>query len=263
MLITMTSDQICKHRERLHHEFYLDGFVSLPGFFDEKEISQIRENKERFIRDVVPSMAETEVYYDDKNDKSTLKQLQNMGSHDSFFGEMLSPENKLPCLAEACLGEPVIAKNLQYFNKPATASQPTPPHQDGYYFHLSPNLAVTMWIALEDIEPEQGCVNYVQGSHRYGMRSHGRSGTLGFSQSILDFGIPNDLANARSFPCKAGHVIAHHSLTIHWADGNTSGNKTRQALGAVFFAEQCRVDEAAKAAYQAKLNAELVASGKI
>lgn len=55
----------------------------------------------------------------------------------------------------------------------------------------------------------------------------------GFSQTILDFGLPYDQDNSKSFPCKAGHIIAHHSLTIHWADGNTSGDQSRQAMGAI------------------------------
>jgi ectoine hydroxylase-related dioxygenase (phytanoyl-CoA dioxygenase family) len=176
---------------------------------------------------------------------------------------MMAPESKLTKLAMVCLGEPVRAMNLQYFNKPAKVSTPTPPHQDGFYFCLKPCNAITMWIALEDIAPEQGCVNYVQGSHRYGMRSHGSSGTLGFSQSIIDFGLPVDHENSKSFPCKAGHLIAHHSLTIHWADGNTSGDKSREAMGAVFFGESCQEDVETKKAYQARLNAELAAAGKI
>lgn len=259
----MKISEIDQHAERLHHEFNLDGFVSLPGFFDEEEVKSLVENKERFIRDIVPTMPETEVYYDDKDDPSTLKQLQKLGEHDSFFGEMMTPDSRLTKLASICLDEPVRAMNLQYFNKPPTVSTPTPPHQDGFYFCLKPCNAITMWIALEDISPEQGCVNYVQGSHRYGMRAHGSSGTLGFSQSIIDFGLPFDRENNKSFPCRAGHLLAHHSLTIHRADGNTSGNKTREALGAVFFGESCREDVETKKAYQARLDAELAAAGKI
>lgn len=259
----MTTEELPKHQDRLNFGFNLDGVVWIPGFFDSGEIAEIRENKERFVREVVPAMPDTEVYYDDRNDPGTLKQLQNLGKRDPFFAGLLAPDSKLSRLAEICLGEAARPVNLQYFNKSPTASTPTPPHQDGYYFHLTPNHAVTIWIALEDVGPEQGCVNYVRGSHRHGMRAHGKSGTLGFSQSILDFGIPNDLEHAGSFPSKAGSVIAHHSLTIHWADGNTSGDKTRQALGAVYFAERCEVDEKAKVAYQARLDAELTAEGKI
>ena len=259
----MSPFDLHKHAQRLHHEFNLDGYVSIPNFFSADEIERISENKQRFVRDVVPTMPDTEVYYDDKNDTSTLKQLQNMWQHDPFFGEMVASNSKLAALSEICLGEPSRPTNLQYFNKSPSANTPTPPHQDGYFFHLTPSKAVTMWFALEDIEPEQGCVNYVQGSHRYGMRAHGSSGTLGFSQTILDFGLPHDLENAKSFPCKAGHLIAHHSLTIHWADGNTSGDRSRQAMGAIFYGESSREDIASKAAYQEKLNAELAATNKI
>lgn len=259
----MTRTEILKHADRLSHEFHLDGYVSIPGFFGSEEVEQLRENKERFVREVVPTMPESEVYYDDKNDASTLKQLQNMRQHDGFFGEMMAPQSKLATLSEVCLEEGSRPMNMQYFNKSPSASTPTPPHQDGFFFHLSPCNAITMWFALEDVEPEQGCVNYVQGSHRYGMRAHGSSGTLGFSQTILDFGLPNDLENAKSFPCQAGHLIAHHSLTIHWADGNTSGDRTRQAMGAIFYGESCRENVASKEAYQERLNAELTAAGKI
>ena len=166
-------------------------------------------------------------------------------------------------LAQILLGEQVVGKNMQYFNKPAGIGPPTPPHQDGYFFMLEPNHAITMWLALEDVDASQGCVRYVRGSHKFGMRAHGRSGVLGFSQHILDFGIPNDLANEIACPCKAGHLIAHHSLTIHWADGNTSKDKSREALGFIYYARSAKADRKAHAEYQRRLAAELVDEGKI
>ncbi|NNE94131.1 MAG: phytanoyl-CoA dioxygenase family protein [Verrucomicrobiales bacterium] len=246
----------------LRADFERDGFVSLPGFLGPEEIAEARENLERFIRDVVPTMSSTEVYRENVNDESTLKQLQKMGEHDSWFGELMRGE-RFCGLAESLLGEPARPVNLQYFNKPPGVGQPTPPHQDGYYFHLKPNHAVTMWLALEDVGEEQGCVRYVRGSNHFGMRAHGKSGTLGFSQGILDFGIPNDLENEVAFPCKAGHLIAHHSLTIHRADGNRTTERTRQALGFVYFAESCGEDVAAKRAYQERLDAELKSKGAV
>ncbi|MGB1258700.1 MAG: phytanoyl-CoA dioxygenase family protein [Akkermansiaceae bacterium] len=259
----LTTDWLQKHATRLHHEFNLNGYVSIPGFFNADELADIKANKKRFVQDVIPTMPESEVYYEDANDKSTLKQLQNMWQHDAFFGNMMAEKSKLTTLSEICLNEGTVPKNMQYFNKHAGGGQPTPPHQDGYFFHLVPNNAITIWYALEDVEPEQGCVNYVQGSHKYGMRAHGASGVLGFSQSILDFGIPHDHDNAVAFPCKAGHLIAHHSLTIHWAEGNRSADKSRQAMGAIYYGESATEDAAAKNAYQERLNAQLAAAGKI
>lgn len=259
----MTHAYLLKHRDRLRHEFTLDGYVSIPGFFDPDEVADLRAHKDRYLREVVPTMPESEVYYEDKRDRSTLKQIQRMGQYDPFFAGLVAEDSRLTVLAGICLGERVRPVNLQYFNKAPGANQPTPPHQDGYFFHLRPNHAITLWIALEDVEPEQGCVNYVQGSHQYGMRAHGRSGVLGFSQSILDFGLPFDRAHAKSFPCLAGHLIAHHSLTVHWADGNTSGDRSRQAMGAIYYAAGATEDIKAKQAYQAQLDAALAAEGKI
>ncbi len=259
----MTNEELTKHSERLNHEFNLDGYVSIPAFFSAEELAEINENKERFIRDVVPTMPESEVYYDDKSDLSTLKQLQLMWKYDSFFDNLMAPDSKLSQLAEICLEDKARKVNMQYFNKSPNSNTPTPPHQDGYFFHLIPNNAITIWVALQDVEPEQGCVNYVQGSHKYGMRAHGSSGTLGFSQTILDFGLPYDMENAKAFPCKAGHLIAHHSLTTHWASGNTSGDKARQAMGAIYYGDSCVENKRSKANYQAQLDASLAAQGKL
>ena len=263
MSTQLTTDWLSKHSQRLNHEFNLNGYVSLPGFFNAEEIAEIHENKERFIRDIVPTMPNTEVYYEDPNDTSTLKQLIHIWKHDGFFGAMMAEQSKLGTLSNICLGEKTKPINMQYFNKHAGGGQPTPPHQDGYFDHLTPNHAITMWFALEDVEPEQGCVNYVQGSHKYGMRAHGASGVLGFSQCILDFGNDFDRENTMSFPCKAGHLIAHHSLTTHWADGNSSKDKSRQAMGAIFYAERCKENIVSKKAYQAALDAQLAAKGLI
>jgi ectoine hydroxylase-related dioxygenase (phytanoyl-CoA dioxygenase family) len=50
---------------------------------------------------------------------------------------------------------------MQYFNKPPSVGQPTPPHQDGYYFMLDPCEAVTMWFALDEVDEENGRMRYV------------------------------------------------------------------------------------------------------
>lgn len=253
-----------KASQPLRADFERDGLVSIEAFLGVEEVAETRRHLQRFIAEVVPTMPDTEVYCEVPGDRSTLKQLQGLGERDPWFGELIGgADSKFLALAETLLGEPVRAVNLQYFNKPAGVGQPTPPHQDGFYFHLKPSHAVTMWLALEEVTPEQGCVNYVVGSQRYGMRWHGRTETLGFSQGIMDFGAPNDVENSKSFPCQAGHLLAHHSLTVHWADGNVSPDRSRQALGLVYFAESCGVNEVTKAAYQRQLDEELKRAGKI
>lgn len=125
----------------------------------------------RFIDKVVPTMPPERVFYEDKGDRSTLKQLQQLGTHDPWFREQFEA-GPFRRLAEQLLGGPVVPKNLQYFNKPPGVGKPTPPHQDGYYFKIEPCEALTMWLALEPVDEETGCVRYLPGSHRAGMRPH-------------------------------------------------------------------------------------------
>ena len=152
---------------------------------------------------------------------------------------------------------------MQYFNKPPRIGKPTPPHQDGYYFMLEPCEAATMWLALDEVDEENGCVRYVRGSNHLGMRPHGRTQTLGFSQGVIDYGRDEDLANEIAFPASPGDLLVHQAMTIHRADGNTSDTRTRRALGFIYYSERAREDRAAHAAYQKRLAEEMKQAGKI
>lgn len=250
-----------KHSADTAHAFNLNGFVAIPNFVAGDELAEINAAVSRYLREIAPARPETEIFYEDKLDRSSVKQMQDLHLHDPFFAQFI--QGRAAQLAAIVLGEPVRAVNLQYFNKPPGIGQPTPPHQDGYYFRLKPNHAVTLWLALEDVDHENGCVRYVQGSHRLGLRVHGKSGVLGFSQGMLDYGLPHDVANTITCPAAAGDLLAHHSLTIHRAGGNTSKTRTRRALGLVYFAARCEKDEVAAQAYQDQLHLELRAAGKI
>ena len=244
-------------------DFGRDGYVALCPLYDETAIADIKSNVDRLIRDVVPTMPAAQVYYEDKSDRSSLKQLQKIFEYDSYFEDLML--NGAPRrIAEEVLQNEVVPVNMQYFNKPPRIGQPTPPHQDGYYFHLSPCEAVTGWLALDDVDEETGCVRYVTGSHKSDdFRPHGQTGVLGFSQGITDYGTPDDLAAETAFPGSAGTFLMHHARTIHLAGGNRSATRTRRALGFIYYSRDAYLDVAAKEAYQAALDARLKTEAKI
>lgn len=247
----------------LAEDFGRDGYIAIQPLFGSDEIAEINAELERFIAEVMPGMPDAQVYFEDREDRSTLKQMQKLSEYDSYFRTLME-DSVIRDLATAALGEPAVPQNLQYFNKPAGIGQPTPPHQDGYYFHLSPCKAVTGWLALEPVDHENGCIHYVQGSHRgEGFRPHGRSNVLGFSQGMTDFGTASDTDGTVAFAGDAGTFLLHDARTIHWAGPNRSPDRSRRALGFVYFGESARVDEESKAAYQAKLDAELRAQQRI
>lgn len=116
--VSFAPDLIARYREQ--------GFVQLPGFFDAEEVALVRTELARFIAQVVPGMPASEVFYEVKGDRGSLKQLQRMFQWDDFF-ERLFLKSRFFALAEHLLGRPALGKNMQYFNKPAGIGAPNPP----------------------------------------------------------------------------------------------------------------------------------------
>lgn len=249
--------------DTLRDGFDRDGYVAIRPLFDHDKIAELQAETARCIQDVVPTMPDARVYYEDKNDRTSLKQIQKMFEYDDYFAALMN-DGIIRQIAETVLDDDVLPINMQYFNKPAGSGQATPPHQDGYYFHLTPCEAVTGWLALDDVDAENGCIHYVRGSHKTdGLRPHGRTGVLGFSQGITDFGKAEDHTNAVAFPGSAGTFLMHHARTIHWAGPNQSKNRTRRAVGFIYYAKRTREDAAAREAYQRALDEQLRAEAKI
>lgn len=146
--------------QTLKQLFDRDGYVVLRGFLDPDELATLHSELARLIREVVPKMPREHVFYEDKSQSGTLKQLQMLHTHDRYFHDLFLG-GRIERLSEVLLNDKVVGKNFQYFSKPPGSGQPTPPHQDGYYFKLSPCEALTLWLALDDIDEENGCVSYV------------------------------------------------------------------------------------------------------
>ncbi len=101
-----------------------------------------------------------------------------------------------------------------------------------------------MWLALDAVDEENGCLRYIPGSHLRGIRPHARTSTLGFSQGIADYG-EADFKQEVPVPAEPGDVLIHHGNTIHRADANRSLVRHRRSFGMVFQG-QCSVrDEVA------------------
>lgn len=226
-----------------------DGFAVVRQPLPPMDFSTLKQNVDRYIRDVVPGLPASDAFYDaDRSRPETLKQLQRM-ELDPFFSEYLShPVWKQ--LAEALLGEEANATGAEWFNKPPGTNHITPPHQDNYYFNLTPPKVLTIWMALDHVDLENGCLRYVPGSHERGIRPHGRTRTLGFSQGIVDYG-DSDYATEVPIPLAPGDLTVHHGNTIHRADANSSVTRHRRSFAMVFKGISCRRDEVAFANYLA------------
>ena len=230
----------------LRSQFQRDGFVVIPQFLATADFDELTTNLDRYIRDVVPTLADSDAFYQDKQRPETLKQMQHMGV-DPYFKAYPTHPHWL-AMAEALLGEPVEAQEPEWFNKPPGTEHRTPPHQDNYYFNLLPPNVLTAWLALDAVDEENGCLRYVSGSYHEGLRPHGRTKVLGFSQGISDYG-PEDEAREAVVSLQPGDLAVHHGETIHRADPNTSPHRQRRAFAMVFRGKSCLLNEEAHQRY--------------
>ncbi|REJ83263.1 MAG: phytanoyl-CoA dioxygenase family protein [Planctomycetota bacterium] len=230
----------------LKADYDRDGFAIVRGLLPPEQFEELRSNLDRYIAEIVPTLPDSDAFFVDKARPETLKQMQHMGG-DAYFREYV----KHPiwnAVAEALNGEPSSSETPEWFNKPAGTDSPTPPHQDNYYFCLEPPHVLTMWMALDRVDEENGCLRYVRGSHLEGVRPHGRSAVLGFSQGILDYG-PDDEAREVPICLEPGDVAVHHGNMIHRADPNRTADRSRRSFAMVFRGESVRRDEEAYARY--------------
>jgi phytanoyl-CoA hydroxylase len=239
--------------------FEREGYVIVRQLLPAAEFEELRGNIDRYIREVVPGVPDRSAFYHDRARPETLKQLQYMGEHDAFFAGYVRHPAWVG-LAEAMLGEPAAASGVEWFNKPPGTRHATPPHQDNYYFNLDPPNAATLWMALDRVDRENGCLRYVPGSHRLGIRPHAASHVLGFSQHITDYG-PDDRAREVEIHLDPGDVVVHHCQMIHRAEANLSPTRQRRAVALVFYGASARRNEQAYQRYKDAAREQHLAQG--
>ena len=131
----------------------------------------------------------------------------------------------------------------QLFWKPPKKGGVVAWHQDySYWTRTKPVAHLTCWCGLDDSTQENGCLQYIAGSHRWGLLP--KPVIAGELQGIKDF--LNDeqkkqFENPQFAEVKAGEAIFHHSLTLH-GSGENKSDKPRRAFVINCFADGVRSD---------------------
>jgi ectoine hydroxylase-related dioxygenase (phytanoyl-CoA dioxygenase family) len=106
--------------------------------------------------------------------------------------------------------------------KPARHGGIKPWHQDyAYWASLKPE-QVTCWMALDEATPENGCMQLIPGSHKWGLVKHIRE-----ELQVDPKNLPMEMVKIA--PMKPGSILCFHVLTFHYSGPNTS-DKSRRAL---------------------------------
>ncbi len=110
----------------------------------------------------------------------------------------------------------------------------TDPHQDQAYWPLEQANTITAWIPFDGSTRANGCMGYLPGTHRSGLRR--------FADIFRGTGFDLDaLPETRDVEAvfvevPAGAVAFHHGLTVHQALPNTTA-QTRRVHTAIYFAD--------------------------
>jgi hypothetical protein len=117
----------------------------------------------------------------------------------------------------------------QLFCKPAKQGGVVAWHQDySYWTRTKPMEHLTCWCGLDDSTAENGCVQYVPGSHRWGLLE--KPALAGDLHGILDFLSEEQKSHFHplSVETKAEYGNFHHPLTLH-GSGENKSDKPRRA----------------------------------
>lgn len=134
-------------------------------------------------------------------------------------------------------------RNVRLYHDQALYKEPgggfTPWHQDQYYWPLSTNNTITMWMPLINITEDMGMLTFASGSHKDG--SVKNIAISDESEAALNAHIHKQgYEISRPKTMKAGDATWHYGWTLHAAPGNNSGT-TREVITIIYFADGATV----------------------
>jgi phytanoyl-CoA hydroxylase len=143
---------------------------------------------------------------------------------DPFWLRLVS-DARLLNVAEQFIGPHIALFASHYFCKPPGDGQPVLWHQDGSYWPLEPMEVVSLWLAVDDSTPQNGCMRVLPGTQHLTLQPlQTRTDIANVLSSGMDeTGV--DESKAVDLVLKAGDVSVHHPNIVHGSNANTSPHR--------------------------------------
>ena len=219
----------------LYDHYWTKGWVVVPDVFSHDEMERMAElsmaaGKSQLDSDNAMAVDQSV----DGNAKAPRKIDQPFLKEPRFRDYVL--DQQLRGLVEALIGRRPLLFADQIFMKPPHFGSSKPYHQDNFYFRLRPkDHVITAWIAMDDVNEENGCLRYIDGSHRESILPHDP-----ISNEPYNLAPPEHLID-RSRESLAlvdkGGVVCHHVETLHTSHRNES-SRWRRAYATHWVSDQ-------------------------
>ncbi|HEY3939856.1 MAG TPA: phytanoyl-CoA dioxygenase family protein [Bryobacteraceae bacterium] len=191
--------------------FNRDGYLAGVRIFDEEEITAIRSYFDELL-------ARTLAAGGDSYSISTAH-LQHGRVYD------ILTEPRLVARIKDLLGEDVIAWGSHFFCKMPGDGKRVSWHQDSSYWPLTPSMAVTAWLAIDDASVENACMRYIPGSHRLGHLTYSLSENDEANVLNQTVAGAETLGEPVNVELKAGEISIHSDLLLHGSEANESSKR--------------------------------------
>ncbi|MBC7829300.1 MAG: phytanoyl-CoA dioxygenase family protein [Chitinophagaceae bacterium] len=219
--------------------FKENGYLSNIKMLDDRQIQKLKEEL------VILTNADQETnslfyeFHSNESDNPDTVLFHALGAWriTEGFHDVLWNPRFLVAASQLLSDKPVRFWHDQLFCKPAKQGGVVAWHQDySYWTRTKPIAHLTCWCSLDDSTVENGCLQYVPGSHRWGLLD--KPALAGDLMGIKNFLTPEQLDQFKPVPVevKAGEAIFHHSLTLH-GSGENKSNRPRRAFVINTFAD--------------------------
>lgn len=128
------------------------------------------------------------------------------------------------------LGPDLILWITRILCKPPVNGREVPWHQDGEYWPMRPLATCSVWVAIDPVSAENGCMRFIPGSHQ--RQELYRHHTTDRKNLVLNLELDQDQfdeSSAVNVELEAGQMSLHDVRLIHGSLANTSGRR-RAAL---------------------------------
>ncbi|MGH7491980.1 MAG: phytanoyl-CoA dioxygenase family protein [bacterium] len=165
-----------------------------------------------------------------KNPDTRPEQLHHFLMTDDPFWVRLISDDRLLDVAEQFIGPNIALFASHYICKRPYDGQAVLWHQDGTYWPLEPMAVVTLWLAIDNADAENGCMRVLPRTQHLLLLAPEELITRNDDNNVLGSGIDPaqiDETQAVDIVLQAGDVSVHHPNVIHGSNANTSARWRR------------------------------------
>ena len=236
------------------NDYKKNGWVKVSKLISKTQVDNIKKTIHKFLNQNNNNYDKKNINYltNNKNEKiihsfhklSDSKSIREFGMQKKFLN-----------IAEQVIGEKSKFRKCELFAKPSRIGIKSPPHQDNFYWCLKNGNSITIWIALDKSNEENGAMYYYNGSHKLGLVDHIASNIKGSSQKVKDKNLSKKFKKITP-SLDIGDALIHDSHVIHGSTRNKS-NKNRMGLTIQFQSQKCMIDEKRQKIYSKSLSKQI------